>query len=51
MEYLTPPSIRENFYQGINYHWLKANPVPGEYSSWCNFNQLFNLPMKRLNYY
>ena len=39
-EYLAPPSIKDDFYQGINYQWLKSNPVPKEHSSWSNFHQL-----------
>ena len=37
---LGQPSINDDFYGHINYEWLKANPIPEEYTKWGNFHVL-----------
>ena len=42
------PSASEDFYNFINYEWLKENPIPNEYTKWGNFHVLHEQNQSRL---
>ena len=44
----TNTSLQNDFYNYINHDWLKANPIPSEYTKWGNFHVLHERNQERL---
>ncbi len=42
------PKLNNDFYNHINYDWLKNNPIPNQYTKWSNFNVLHEINQERL---
>jgi predicted metalloendopeptidase len=42
------PRLQDDFYNNVNFDWLKNNPIPSEYTKWSNFHVLMERNQNRL---